>query len=78
MAAGVCARFGADYGIGVTGIAGPGGGSAEKPVGLVFIAVATRGEGHEVRVIRRVFSGSRKAIKDQAAEAALELLTESI
>ncbi len=75
MAAGVCARLGSDYGIGVTGIAGPGGGTPDKPVGLVYIAVAA---GAEVRVTRNVFAGTRKSIKEQTAEAALTLLLDCI
>ncbi len=58
-------------GIATTGIAGPGGGSAEKPVGLVYIAVAW---GERIEVQRHVFSGDRSAVKAQTAVAALQLL----
>ena len=73
MAEGACERFGADLGIGVTGIAGPDGGTPDKPVGLVFIALAVPGA---TRVERRIFSGDREAIKQQTAERSLELLLE--
>lgn len=71
MAEGVCARFGADYGIGVTGIAGPGGGSAEKPVGLVHIAVAAASG---TLAKKFDFSGTRETIKERSAQMALDLL----
>ncbi len=62
----------ADCALSVTGIAGPGGGSPEKPVGLVFIGCALRGE--ETIVQRHVFPGDRAAIREQSAAAALDLL----
>ena len=71
MAEGVRARFGADYAVAVTGIAGPTGGTEEKPVGLVFIAVAG---GDGTRVTCSQFTGARKAIKEQTAQAALQAL----
>ena len=71
MALGVGALLGADVGVATTGIAGPGGGTADKPVGLVYIAVAAAGA---VRVERLVFGGDRHAVKRQTAAAALELL----
>lgn len=60
-----------DFGIGITGIAGPTGGSIEKPVGTVFIAVTNKN-----RVICKKFrfSGSRNMIRNKAALKALELL----
>ncbi len=73
MAQGARRRFGATYGVGVTGIAGPGGGTAEKPVGLVYIAV-TGPSG--ARCESAVFSGAREEIKAQSAERALRLLKE--
>jgi len=71
MAEGVRARFGSSYGIGTTGIAGPGGGTPEKPVGLVYIAVSGP---KETTVHRLMFEGSRDQIKTLTAEAALHFL----
>ncbi len=71
MAEGARQAFGADVGVAVTGIAGPGGGLPEKPVGLTWIAVSTR----QMEVAEsHTFSGERLAIKQQASEAALALL----
>ncbi|MFT8775452.1 MAG: CinA family protein [Gluconacetobacter liquefaciens] len=64
----------ADLAVSITGIAGPGGGSAEKPVGLVwFGAIRRDGEGSTVS---RHFTGDRETIRRQAVEQALDLLTE--
>lgn len=73
MAKGARKRFGADLAVGVTGIAGPGGGAADKPVGLVYIAVAGP---NGRRVTRNLFSGSRREIKEQTAARALEMIWE--
>jgi PncC family amidohydrolase len=73
MAEGVRRLVGATYGLAVTGVAGPTGGSVDKPVGLVYLAVA-RGDG--TAVIRRQFSGTREEIKAQTAETAIKLLLE--
>ncbi len=75
MAAGVAKSAGADYGIGVTGVAGPSGGSDEKPVGLVWIALSglkdsTAGEFR--------FSGDRSQIKISAANAAINMLKDAL
>ncbi|MCS7258945.1 MAG: CinA family nicotinamide mononucleotide deamidase-related protein, partial [candidate division WOR-3 bacterium] len=71
MAEGIRRRFGTDLGIGVSGIAGPSGATKEKPVGLVFIGVATkRGTNFE----KYIFSGNRRVIKEKAAVAALDFL----
>jgi len=61
----------ADVGVAITGIAGPDGGSAEKPVGLVFIALAGAA-GDRVRRIR--FPGDRDRVRAQACQAALEMI----
>ncbi|MBP7569592.1 MAG: competence/damage-inducible protein A [Acidobacteria bacterium] len=71
MAAGARARAGVEIAVGITGIAGPGGGSREKPVGTVAIAVAWPGGGC---VERYRFTGDRQAVKFQASQAALTLL----
>jgi nicotinamide-nucleotide amidase len=71
MARGIRRRFGSDIGIGVTGIAGPGGGTEKKPVGLVFIGLS-RGNNDVVR--RFQFKGSRETIKAAAGEAALRMV----
>lgn len=71
MAEGVRARFGATWGIGISGIAGPGGGTPEKPVGLVHFAVAGL-DGVEARELR--WTAERRQIKLLAAHAALNLL----
>ena len=70
MATGALRRAGADLAVAVTGIAGPGGGTAAKPVGLVFIACASGGQ---TRVLRRVFPGDRAAIRGAAVIDALRL-----
>jgi len=71
MAEGVRKRFGSRYGIGVTGIAGPGGGSEAKPCGTVFIGLASA---DDVSVGRFVFEGDRTSVRIQSVIAALELL----
>jgi PncC family amidohydrolase len=71
MAEGVCRISSSPCGLAVTGIAGPDGGSAEKPVGTVYIGCATPG-GIEVRRCR--FDGDRVAIKWQSSQTALDML----
>ena len=71
MAAGVCRLSGSPCGLSVTGIAGPDGGSAEKPVGTVYIGCATPA-GVETR--RCLFAGDRVAIKWQSSQMALDML----
>lgn len=75
MAKGVRRLFKAHYGIGITGIAGPSGGSKTKPIGLVYIAVATN---NEALCIKCQFDGSRTMIKRKASTQALKLLLEFI
>jgi len=75
MARGVRNAARADVGVGVTGIAGPEGGTPEKPVGLVFIAAVT---GTHERVDRNIFAGDRAAIKQQTADAVLALVLDVV
>jgi len=75
MAAGARGRFGADLGVSVTGISGPSGGSAQKPVGLTYVAVADE-TGSEVR--RFTWQGERSTNKLASAGAALELILERL
>jgi len=71
MARGVADLLKADVGVGITGVAGPGGGTPDKPVGTVWIAVAVQGS---VRTSHRVFPGDREAVRERASQAALLLL----
>jgi len=71
MACVVRHRIRSDIGIGITGIAGPGGGTKKKPLGLVYIAVATS-KGTMVR--KYLFKGSRRLIRESACKKALLLL----
>ena len=72
LADGVMDRFGSEIGVGVTGIAGPGGGSEDKPVGLVCVSVATR-EGR--RLTRSVhLPGGRQDIRDRSVTVAFHML----
>jgi nicotinamide-nucleotide amidase len=75
MVRGVCRVGHTACGVAITGIAGPDGGSAEKPVGTVFIAVASPA-GVEVR--RFLFPGGRVAVKWQSAQAALDMLRRAL
>jgi len=78
MAAGVMRLTGTDYSLAVTGIAGPKGGSRDKPVGTVWMAVAWNGG---IRSFSRLFTGDRNEVRSSAAEHLLihlaELLEES-
>ncbi len=76
MAQGVRERLDADIGVGVTGIAGPTGGSETRPVGLVYLALADR-EG-QTRARREVWSGDRESNKAQSARTALEMVLEHL
>jgi competence/damage-inducible protein CinA-like protein len=71
MAAGAQRRFGVDATLAVTGIAGPGGGSEEKPVGTVWLAARL---GSDARALKRIFPGDRGEIRARSAQAALDLL----
>ena len=71
MASGIRTRAGASLGVGITGIAGPDGGTEEKPVGLVFIGLAHQG-GTSSR--RFLFPGDRQLIRELSVQAALDLI----
>jgi len=75
MALGIRKTSGADIGIAVTGVAGPGGGTPRKPVGLVYVAVA-RGRG--TRVLRNLFFGGRAQVKFQSSQKALDLVRKTL
>jgi nicotinamide-nucleotide amidase len=74
MAAGAIIRTRVDLAVSVTGIAGPGGSSAIKPVGLVYLGIATK-EG--ARSERHVFPGDRSSVRRAAMLRALEMLKEA-
>lgn len=76
MAEGAREVLGCDYAVSTTGIAGPTGGTKEKPVGLVYIACACKGK--KTTVTENHFSGTRKQIREQATEKALCMLIEQI
>jgi nicotinamide-nucleotide amidase len=67
--------FDADFGVGITGIAGPGGETAEKPVGLTFLALA---DGERTDVRRRVFPGTRAVNRAFAVQTALDMLLDRL
>jgi len=71
MAAGIRKRAGSTFGLGVTGVAGPGGGSDEKPVGLVYIALA---DDSQTTTRRFIFPGDRQFIRTLSVNAALDML----
>ena len=71
MAEGIRRRFGADYGLAITGIAGPSGGTPEKPVGRVWMALAEAGN---VIAVSRQFPGPRESVRQWGAQYALDLL----
>ena len=74
MARGALARSKADAAVALTGVAGPGGGTAEKPVGLVHIGAVRRGGAARLR--REIFDGDRSAVRARSVAIALELLGE--
>lgn len=75
MAQGVAQRFGTECSIAVSGIAGPDGGTEEKPVGLVFIGIYSNGK---TTVFRDTFSGDREMVREQAAEAGIRGLVKQL
>jgi nicotinamide-nucleotide amidase len=76
MAKGALQASQADVAVSATGIAGPGGGSAEKPVGLVFLGVAAKGG--PAHAVRHVFPGDRGEVRHATLRAALDLIKEAL
>jgi nicotinamide-nucleotide amidase len=76
LAEGVRARTGADLALGITGIAGPGGGTPQKPVGTVVIALSAAGAGSRVRTLS--LFGGRSLIKFQATQAGLDMVRRTL
>ena len=76
MAAGVRRRLHSDVGLGITGVAGPGGGTPEKPVGLVWFSVAAGGDGHLTRSVN--LPGGRADIRDRATTVAMHLIARAL
>ena len=75
MSLGARRLLGVDFAVSVTGIAGPGGGTKEKPVGLVYISVSSEKNG---TVIKNLFSGNREEVRLQTVAKAISLLTDEI
>ena len=75
MARGARRRFGADLAAAVTGVAGPGGGTVAKPVGLVFVAVSGFGR---TRCRRFALAGDRRSVRAQASDLALIMLLQHL
>jgi nicotinamide-nucleotide amidase len=75
MAAGIRKRAGSTFGVGVTGVAGPGGGSPEKPVGLVYIALA---DDSQTTTRKFIFPGDRQFIRTLSVNAALDMVRRRI
>ena len=71
LSTGIRAKAGSTYGIGITGIAGPNGGTEDKPVGLVYIAVT---DGVQTEAVEKRFSGDRDRIRQFACQQALDML----
>lgn len=75
MATGIKEHFKTNIGLSILGIAGPAGGTAEKPVGLVYLGIATR---RTTKFEERRFTGNRRMIKEQSAMSALDLLRRTL
>ncbi len=76
LADGARTQLGADIGVGITGIAGPGGGTEEKPVGLVCFSIAGPGKEHLTRSV--TLPGGRPDIRDRATTVAMHLIRRAL
>ncbi|MDP4234819.1 MAG: competence/damage-inducible protein A [Bacteroidota bacterium] len=72
MAEGACKKFGTTFSLAITGIAGPGGGTKDKPVGTIWIALAEAG--HPTLARSYKFAGDRSIIRERSADSAMEML----
>lgn len=77
LARGTASHFDSDWGIGITGIAGPDGGSEEKPVGLVYIGIWHR-NWKKSEVLRFIFNGERDQVRQRAAQNALFFMLQKL
>jgi nicotinamide-nucleotide amidase len=75
LAEGIRKRCGATFGLGITGVAGPAGGTTEKPVGLVFHALASE---QDSEVIERKFPGDRERVRRFASQTALDMVRRKV
>jgi nicotinamide-nucleotide amidase len=75
LGTGIRAKVGSTFGVGITGIAGPNGGTEDKPVGLVYIAVT---DGVQTEVAEKRFTGDRDRIRQYAAQAALDMMRKQL
>jgi nicotinamide-nucleotide amidase len=75
MASGALLHSAADYAVAVTGVAGPGGGSDEKPVGTVWIAVASK---YQANTRLHRFDGDRQAVREATLQAAIEAMLDLV
>ncbi len=75
MAEGACREFGVEVGIAVTGIAGPTGGTPEKPEGTVWLAVRVNGA---MQTSSRRFVGDREEVRQRAAQASLDMVRRAL
>jgi nicotinamide-nucleotide amidase len=71
MANGIRLRTGATIGVGVTGVAGPSGGTEEKPVGLVYVSVS---DAQKTETVDRIFRGDRQRIREWTSQLALDMV----
>lgn len=75
MATGALKRAGVEIAIAVTGVAGPGGGTAVKPVGLVHLALAV---GNRIDAVRAVFDGDRRAVREATLNRGLQMIEKAL
>jgi len=75
MLIGISKLANADYAIAVSGIAGPTGGTADKPIGTVYIGILTQAN---IIIERHLFNGDRESVQEQATETAIEILKKNL